>query len=215
MKSVLSKAPPAAQGIVSIRTSVPVPLANGHRPHFTSFHNLCDGREHIALLFDGWKDSDTPLVRLHSECLTGEVFGSQRCECGNQLAEAMARCAEQGGIVLYLRQEGRDIGLYNKLDAYKLQIEDGLDTFEANTALGHPVDGRNYKAAAEMLEALGVRHLRLLSNNPDKAAQLERYGLHVAQTVPTGVHLCAENRPYLAAKRDLGGHTICLDAFIG
>ena len=150
-----------------------------------------------------------PLVRPHSECLTGDVFGSQRCDCGPQLREAVERIADAGGFLLYLRQEGRGIGLYAKLDAYALQ-DTGLDTYEANLALGHGEDERSYLVAAQMLHALGVSRVALLSNNPDKARQLRRCGVTVAAQVPTGVHLSAANARYLATKARRGAHTLDL-----
>jgi GTP cyclohydrolase II len=134
------------------------------------------------------------------------VFGSQRCDCGPQLREAVERIADSGGFLLYLRQEGRGIGLYAKLEAYALQ-DMGLDTYEANLALGHSEDERSYVAAAQMLHALGVSRVALLSNNPDKARQLGRCGVIVAAQVPTGVHLSATNGRYLAAKARRGAHT--------
>jgi GTP cyclohydrolase II len=134
------------------------------------------------------------------------VFGSQRCDCGPQLREAVERIADSGGFLLYLRQEGRGIGLYAKLEAYALQ-DMGLDTYEANLALGHREDERSYVAAAQMLDALGVTRVALLSNNPDKARQLRRCGVSVAAQVPTGVHLSASNGRYLAAKAQRGAHT--------
>ena len=148
-------------------------------------------------------------MRPHSECLTGDVFGSQRCDCGAQLREAVERIAEAGGYLLYLRQEGRGIGLYSKLDAYLLQ-DSGLDTYEANLALGHAEDERDYTVAAQMLAALDVNAVALLTNNPDKAAQLSRLGLTVTEEVPTGVHLSATNAGYLATKARRGAHTIYL-----
>ena len=148
-----------------------------------------------------------PLVRPHSECLTGDVFGSQRCDCGAQLREAVERIADSGGFLLYLRQEGRGIGLYAKLDAYALQ-DAGLDTYEANLALGHREDERSYLVAAQMLHALGVSRIALLSNNPDKARQLRRFGVTVTARVPTGVHLSATNARYLATKARRGAHTL-------
>ena len=148
-----------------------------------------------------------PLVRPHSECLTGDVFGSQRCDCGPQLREAVERVARSGGYLLYLRQEGRGIGLYAKLDAYALQ-DAGLDTYEANLALGHREDERCYLVAAQMLQALGVSRVSLLSNNPDKARQLRRFGVAVTSVVPTGVHLSATNARYLATKAGRGAHTL-------
>ncbi len=150
-----------------------------------------------------------PLVRPHSECLTGDVFGSQRCDCGAQLREAVERIAEAGGYLLYLRQEGRGIGLYSKVDAYLLQ-DAGLDTYDANLALGHAEDERDYTVAAQMLAALDVPRVALLSNNPDKAAQLTRLGVQVAAQVPTGVHLSATNAGYLETKAWRGAHTLHL-----
>ena len=205
--------PPAAR----IRTQVSMPLRFGDG--FTTvarvftFDGLVDGREHVALGLGDWAAGSrrTPLVRPHSECLTGDVLGSQRCDCGAQLRESVARIADAGGFLLYLRQEGRDIGLYAKLDAYALQ-DDGLDTYDANRALGFAADGRDYTAAAQMLLALGVSRLDLLSNNPDKAAQLERHGLEVAARVPTGVHLTTSNARYLAAKAERGAHCLALPA---
>ena len=146
-----------------------------------TFDGLVDGKEHLALGLGDWQRSlaraavggRAPLVRPHSECLTGDVFGSQRCDCGPQLREAVERITDAGGLLLYLRQEGRGIGLYAKLDAYALQ-DAGLDTYEANVALGHGEDERDYTAAAQMLLALGADRIRLLSNNPDKAEQLGR-----------------------------------------
>jgi GTP cyclohydrolase II len=146
---------------------------------------------------------------VHSECLTGDVFGSQRCDCGAQLREAVERITEVGGYLLYLRQEGRGIGLYSKLDAYLLQ-DAGLDTYEANLALGHAEDERDYTVAAQMLQALDVPSVALLSNNPDKAAQLTRLGVSVMDHVPTGVHVSATNAGYLATKARRGAHTIYL-----
>ena len=208
--------PPAA-----VRTSVRVPLrfpdgyATTAQVH--TFSGLADGREHLALGLGDWQGAlersaaggPAPLVRPHSECLTGDVFGSQRCDCGPQLREAVERIADAGGFLLYLRQEGRGIGLYAKLDAYALQ-DAGLDTYEANLALGRGEDERDYTAAAQMLLALGADRIRLLSNNPDKAAQLARLGVRIAERVPTGVHLSAANARYLRAKRDRTGHALQL-----
>jgi GTP cyclohydrolase II len=194
--------PPAA-----IRRQVTVPLRfpDGYATtaSVASFSGLVDGLEHLAI---GLGNTTTiPLVRPHSECLTGDVFGSQRCDCGPQLREAVERISAVGGYLLYLRQEGRGIGLYDKLDAYALQ-DGGLDTYEANIALGHAADERDYTAAAQMLLTLGVSTLSLLSNNPDKAAQLAHLGLTVAERVPTGVHVSPANTAYLLAKARRG-HT--------
>jgi GTP cyclohydrolase II len=195
----------------SIRTQVSVPL-RFHDGYATtarmfSFDGLVDGREHVAFGLGDWTNRNAPLVRPHSECLTGDVFGSRRCDCGPQLREGVERIATAGGILLYLRQEGRGIGLYSKLEAYALQ-DTGMDTYEANLALGHDEDERDYTVAAQMLRALGVGRIALLSNNPDKAEQLCRLGVTVTECVPTGVHLSAENAGYLAAKARRAAHTI-------
>jgi GTP cyclohydrolase II len=206
----------------TIRTQVTVPLrfSDGYETEarvFT-FDGLVDGQEHLAFGLGDRAAPVTsgerlavPLVRPHSECLTGDVFGSQRCDCGPQLREAVERIADSGGYLLYLRQEGRGIGLYAKLDSYALQ-DVGLDTYDANLALGHREDERSYHAAAQMLQALGVRRLALLSNNPDKARQLRRFGVTVTARVPTGVHLSAANARYLATKAGRGAHTLELSA---
>jgi GTP cyclohydrolase II len=198
--------PPAA----AIRTQVTAPLRfpDGYTTlaRVVSFDGLADGREHVAFGL-GTLNGKPPLVRPHSECLTGDVFGSERCDCGPQLREAVERIAAAGGYLLYLRQEGRGIGLYDKLDAYALQ-DAGLDTYDANVALGHEPDERDYTVAAQMLSALGLREVALLSNNPDKAAQLNRLGVRVVERVPTHVHLSASNAAYLATKALRGAHSI-------
>jgi GTP cyclohydrolase II len=202
----------------TIRTQVPLPLrfSDGYTSlaRVFSFDGLVDGREHVAFgLGDraapvaSTESLQEPLVRPHSECLTSDVFGSQRCDCGAQLREAVERIADSGGYLLYLRQEGRGIGLYPKLDAYALQ-DAGLDTYEANLALGHREDERSYLVAAQMLHALGASRVALLSNNPDKARQLGRFEVRVTARVPTGVHLSSANARYLATKARHGGHTL-------
>jgi GTP cyclohydrolase II len=193
----------------TVRTQVTVPLrfSDGYATtaRVFTFTGLADGREHLAFGLGDWAASPIdfpgriPLVRPHSECLTGDVFGSQRCDCGPQLREAVERIAGAGGFVLYLRQEGRGIGLYAKLDAYALQ-DAGLDTYEANVALGHAEDERDYTPAAQMLEALNIDRIALLSNNPDKSGQLSRLGVLLTDHVPTGVFLSPANAGYLAAK---------------
>jgi len=170
------------------------------------FEGLSDRQEHIALLF-GPETHDVPLVRVHSECLTGDVFGSRRCDCGAQLRESISMLAERGGVILYLRQEGRGIGLYNKLDAYRLQ-DAGMDTYAANRELRFAADARDYRIAVEMLRALNVTRVRLLTNNPAKCEQISRYGVEVVERLPTGVHLTDRNRRYLQAKAEVGGHLI-------
>jgi GTP cyclohydrolase II len=201
----------------TVRTQVELPLrfADGYTTdaRVFSFDGLVDHGEHLAFALGDCTaphpadDRRLPLIRPHSECLTGDVFGSQRCDCGAQLREAVERIAETGGYLLYLRQEGRGIGLYSKLEAYALQ-ESGIDTYDANLALGHEEDERSYVAAAQMLRALGVARVALLSNNPDKARQLSSCGVTVVEQVPTGVHVSAANHRYLETKARRGGHTL-------
>ncbi len=196
----------------TIRTAVDVPLRfpDGYatQARVLTFDGLADAGEHLALaLGPRPRSGAAPLVRLHSECLTGDVFGSQRCDCGAQMREAVERIADVGGYLLYLRQEGRGIGLYAKLDAYALQDE-GLDTYEANLALGFSADARDYTVAAQMLHALGAREVALLSNNPDKAEQLGRLDVTVVERVRTGVHWSPANARYLRAKALRGDHAL-------
>ena len=163
---------------------------------------------HMALVLGDVGDGEPVLTRIHSECLTGDVFGSLRCDCGLQLDQALKQIAAEGrGVLLYLRQEGRGIGLYNKIRAYALQ-DQGLDTVEANEHLGFPADARDYKVAAQMLEALKVQRLRLLTNNPKKLEALEEHGLEVTARVPLVIPPSAENRGYLATKRHKMGHML-------
>ena len=191
------------------RVRIPVRFADGYSTTSTviSFNGLTDARQHVALELGRPAKTGLPLVRLHSECLTGDVFGSQRCDCGPQLREAVERITKHGGYVLYLRQEGRGIGLYDKLDAYALQ-DRGLDTYDANLALGRQADERDYTSAAQMLRALGASRIWLLSNNPDKGAQLARLGITIARQVPTALHLSRTNAAYLATKARRGGHDL-------
>ncbi len=165
-----------------------------------------DHKEHVALTLGAIDDGNPVLVRAHSECLTGDVFGSSRCDCGEQLDESLRFLQEQGrGVLLYLRQEGRGIGLTKKISAYALQ-EQGLDTVEANHALGLPEDMRDYRVAAEMLLDLGVRRARLLTNNPAKIEGLERCGVEVVERVPLGISPNPSNLRYLRTKREKMGH---------
>jgi GTP cyclohydrolase II len=172
-----------------------------------------DGTPGEALaLMRGQLDGDTtPLVRLHSECLTGDVLGSLRCDCGQQLAVAMEQIAEAPcGVLLYLRQEGRGIGLANKIRAYALQDE-GLDTVDANLALGLPVDRRDYASAAEILRQLGLTRVRLLTNNPLKSAALKRHGIQVVERVPIAMPPNSVNSAYLRTKADRMGHLLAFE----
>ena len=209
--------------IATVRKQILVPLRfpDGYstQARVITFTGLADGREHIALGLGERADTTglgarPPLVRLHSECLTGDVFGSQRCDCGAQLREAVELIAGAGGYLLYLRQEGRGIGLYAKIDAYALQ-DTGLDTYEANLALGHAADERDYTVGAQMLHALHASRVRLLSNNPDKARQLSQRGVTVIEQVSTGVHVSAANHRYLAAKVRHGEHVLAIPDFAG
>jgi GTP cyclohydrolase II len=207
---------PGVAPAAAVRARVTLPIRLGEVDtvaEVVTFDGLVDGLEHLAIVLGRpWAEpSDVPLVRLHSECLTGDVLGSRRCDCGPQLHEAVDRIEAHGGFLLYLRQEGRGIGLYAKLDAYRLQ-ERGLDTYDANLALGYAADARDYTAAAQMLRALEVERFALLTNNPDKAAQLSAHGLDVVERVPTAVHLTASNRSYLSAKADRGSHALELGA---
>lgn len=177
---------------------------------FFGFTGLVDPKEHVAIGLGDWRGATPPLIRLHSECLTGDVFGSLKCDCGAQLQEAVEHISEHGGFVLYLRQEGRGIGLYSKLDAYRLQST-GMDTFQANRALGYGNDMREYQMAAQMLIALGCTRIRLLSNNPEKLRQLRHYGIDVIDRVATGIHCNVHNRTYLTSKATAGGHDINMD----
>lgn len=192
---------------MSIRTRVPVTIRGDIKTDIVSFALEGQSGEDIALLFPGYDKAATPMVRIHSECLTGDVFGSQRCDCGKQLDEAITRMAQEGGVLIYLRQEGRGIGLYNKLDAYKIQIEEGQDTFAANVHLGLPVDSRDYKIAASMLKDLNISSVRILTNNPDKVRMLEENGIAIAEVIATGVYVTPENIRYLEAKKK-HGHSI-------
>jgi GTP cyclohydrolase II len=204
----------ACPPIATVRAEVRVPLTRTRSldtivdAELITFHGLADGREHVAVRL-GRRDVEVPLVRVHSECLTGDLFGSARCDCGPQFDEAVERITERGGVLLYMRQEGRGIGLYNKLDAYRLQ-DQGLNTYEANRALGLGDDLREYTAAAQMLIALGCPEIDLLTNSPDKVAQLRDLGITVRQALPTGVFLTEHNVSYLYAKAAITSHTIDL-----
>ena len=175
------------------------------------FHETDTGLDHVALTMGDMLGPDPILMRVHSECLTGDAFGSLRCDCGPQLDAALKAIANKGwGVVVYLRQEGRGIGLHAKIQAYHLQ-DQGADTLDANLMLGLPGDARNYRIASTMLNALGVEDISLLSNNPDKVKQLQEYGINVVERVPLIVGVVNENRDYLQTKAERMGHKIDLD----
>lgn len=173
-----------------------------------AFHDTTTGEDHVALTLGDLADDSPPLVRVHSECLTGDVFGSMRCDCGDQLDAALARIADEGrGVVVYMRQEGRGIGLANKLRAYELQ-DRGLDTVDANRHLGFAADLRDYGVGAQILRELGITDLRLLTNNPKKTAGFRAYGLKVVEQLALAVEPGAHNRRYLETKRARMGHEL-------
>ncbi|MFS0893122.1 GTP cyclohydrolase II [Microbacterium sp. 179-I 3D3 NHS] len=190
---------------VSLRADATVPTAHGSF-RFLAYKDRVTGTDHIAVV--SGELGETALVRVHSECLTGEAFGSLKCECGPQLDAALDAIEQEGGVVVYMRgHEGRGIGLINKLRAYSLQ-EEGLDTVDANLALGLPADAREYAAAAGILSDLGVSKVRLLTNNTDKVAKLRELGLDVVEQVPLIVGVGPNNHQYLETKRDRMGHII-------
>ncbi|RFA08382.1 bifunctional 3,4-dihydroxy-2-butanone-4-phosphate synthase/GTP cyclohydrolase II [Subtercola boreus] len=203
----IGPAPVAATGArVTFEVETVVPTIHGSF-RFRAYHDAETKTDHLAIL-SGDPHAEGALVRVHSECLTGEAFGSLKCECGPQLDAALDLIAERGGAVIYLRgHEGRGIGLLNKLRAYRLQ-EDGLDTLDANTVQGLPADGREYGAAAAILADLGLDRIRLLTNNPDKVHQLEDLGIVVAERQPLVVGRGGANSAYLDTKRDRMGHLL-------
>ena len=174
----------------------------------TVFRQLSNGLEHSALVKGTWEEDEPILVRVHSSCVTGDIFGSQRCDCGAQLHTAMQEIEKAGkGVVLYMNQEGRGIGLFNKIRAYKLQ-EEGLDTVDANTHLGFQPDERDYGVGAEILRQLGVKKIKLLTNNPVKRVGLEAYGLQIVENVPIEIKPNRFNERYLQTKMERMGHTL-------
>ena len=206
--------PPAQRNGAASRLPTAVPVAGADLPtshgpfRIQVYRDVPTGKEHAAIVMGDVSGPDPVLVRVHSECLTGDIFGSLRCDCGPQLQEALHRIAESGrGVVLYLRQEGRDIGLTNKILAYQLQ-EKGFDTAEANLQLGHPVDARTYDAAQDILHDLGVESIRLLTNNPDKVAALNLMGFQCVERVPLEIASNKFNRGYLKTKRTKMGHLL-------
>lgn len=195
---------------LSIATRARLPIHDSETAEIVAFRSPDDIREHAALVVGRRSAERVPLVRLHSECLTGDVFGSLKCDCGPQLDGALAAMAEESraggwGVILYLRQEGRGIGLVNKLRAYRLQ-DQGFDTLDANTRLGLPAEARDFPVAARMLALLGIAAIRLMTNNPAKVAAFEAAGVTIAERVPLALARGAHNEGYLATKRDRAGH---------
>ena len=190
---------------LKIRKKIAIDLDGmDHKPvYFVSFANLPIEDEHFAIVFGYPSKVDEPVVRVHSECITGDLFRSKRCDCGAQLSEFLEIMKSCDGVLLYLRQEGRGIGLYAKLDAYELQ-DLGQDTFEANKSLNFPEDGRDFTIAGQMLKLLEIRRFALVTNNPDKITALKDAGLDVAKVQQTGTHITKQNRRYLMAKRRKG-----------
>lgn len=186
---------------------VEMPTAYGHFK-LIAFKEKGTGQEHLALIKGEWEKDEPVLVRVHSSCFTGDILGSLRCDCGDQLHAAMQMVEQEGkGVVLYMNQEGRGIGLFNKLKAYKLQ-EQGMDTVEANLHLGLPMDARDYGVGAQILRMLNVTKLKLISNNPKKRAGLLGYGLEIVENVPISITPNQFNQKYLETKRDKMGHNI-------
>ncbi len=195
---------------ISIDENIPadarLPTAHGDF-RIRVFHEN-NGLDHVALTLGDMEGPDPVLVRVHSECLTGDAFGSLRCDCGPQLDSALRQISERGwGALIYLRQEGRGIGLHAKIQAYHLQ-DKGADTLDANLKLGLPADARNYEIAAEILRSIGVMKISLLSNNPDKVQQLKSHGINVDERVPLLVGIGDDNREYLKTKLERMGHEI-------
>ena len=195
------------ESIVEKGEMVDMPTASGHFK-LIPFRQKSTGLEHVALVKGEWQKDEPILVRVHSSCATGDIFGSYRCDCGSQLHKAMEMIEKEGrGVIVYLNQEGRGIGLMNKMKAYKLQ-ENGMDTVEANLCLGFKADERDYGVGASILHDLGVTKMRLMSNNPLKRVGLEGYGLTIVENVPVEVQPNEYNRFYLHTKKDRMGHEL-------
>ena len=197
------------ESIIEVGEEVDMPTEYGHF-RLIPFRQNSNGLEHMALIKGEWKEDEPVLVRVHSSCMTGDILGSMRCDCGEQLHKAMQAIEKEGkGVVIYMQQEGRGIGLMNKIAAYKLQ-EEGLDTVDANLHLGFKADERDYGCGAQMLRHLGVRKMLLLTNNPVKRVGLEGYGLEIVENVPIEVTPNKFNRHYLETKKNRMGHTLHL-----
>lgn len=198
------------ESIVEKGVEVDMPTEYGHF-RLIPFRQKSNGLEHVALIKGTFAEDEPVLVRVHSSCMTGDIFGSMRCDCGEQLHKALRRIESEGkGVVVYLNQEGRGIGLMEKMKAYKLQ-EDGMDTVDANICLGHQADERDYGVGAQILREIGIHKMRLLTNNPVKRVGLESYGLEIIENVPIEVIPNAYNERYLKTKKERMGHTLHLN----
>ena len=197
------------ESIVEEGVEVDMPTEYGHF-RMIPFRQKSNGQEHFALIKGEWKTDEPILVRVHSSCATGDILGSKRCDCGEQLHRAMQMIEKEGkGVIVYMQQEGRGIGLMNKLAAYKLQ-EEGYDTVDANLCLGFKADERDYGCGAQILRLLGVQKMRLMSNNPVKRVGLEAYGLEIVENVAVEITPNEYNLRYLKTKKDRMGHTLHL-----
>jgi 3,4-dihydroxy 2-butanone 4-phosphate synthase / GTP cyclohydrolase II len=195
--------------LIEREVEVKMPTVHGNF-QLHAFKSTTDGQEHLALVKGEWNENEEILVRVHSSCMTGDIFGSCRCDCGPQLHKAMEMIEEAGkGVIVYMNQEGRGIGLMNKLKAYKLQ-EEGLDTVEANIKLGFKMDQRDYGIGAQILRDLGVRKMKLMSNNPKKRTGLTAYGIEITENVSLEIESNQHNELYLKTKRDKMGHSLRL-----
>ena len=195
------------ESLIEVGTEADLPTVYGHF-HLIPFRQKSNGLEHMALIKGEWKEDEPVLVRVHSSCATGDILGSKRCDCGEQLHKAMQMIEKEGkGIIIYMQQEGRGIGLMNKIAAYKLQ-EEGMDTVEANVHLGFKPDEREYGCGTQMLRHLGVHKMRLLTNNPVKRVGLEAYGLEIVENVPIEVTPNEYDYRYLKTKKERMGHNL-------
>jgi 3,4-dihydroxy 2-butanone 4-phosphate synthase/GTP cyclohydrolase II len=200
----------AHESLINEEARSRLPMNNYGEFELAVFSNQLDDMEHFVLIKPPVKANEIPLVRLHSECITGDIFGSAKCDCGQQLHDSLKQISEHGGILIYLRQEGRGIGLSNKIKAYALQ-EQGYDTVDANLILGLPIDKRDYSIAYQILKYLGLTHIRLITNNPDKISLLEEYGIHVCERVALGSKSTVDNQHYLETKKNKLGHFLTLN----
>lgn len=195
------------ESLIEVGVNVDMPTEYGHF-HLIPFRQASNGMEHFALVKGKWEEDEPVLVRVHSSCATGDILGSKRCDCGEQLHKAMQMIEKEGkGVVVYMQQEGRGIGLMNKMAAYKLQ-EEGYDTVDANIHLGFKPDERDYGCGAQMLRHLGIHKMRLITNNPVKRVGLEAYGLEIVENVPIEITPNPYNKRYLATKRERMGHIL-------